>query len=73
MKHASYVTFAVALLTNQFFWDLMLCFWVDGSPYFEGSQFLHLQGTDSEKASICMAVGLIGWACDFNSQVILGL
>jgi hypothetical protein len=71
MKHATYVTFAVAWLTNLFFWDLTLCHWVDGSPYFEGSQFLTLQDTDSEKTSVHMAVGLIGWATDFNSQVIL--
>jgi len=65
------VTFAVTWLTNQFFWDLMLCHWADGSPYFEGLQVLHLQDRDSEKASVYMAVGLIGWASDFNSQVIL--
>jgi len=49
----------------------MLCHWADGSPYFEGLQVLHLQDRDSEKASVYMAVGLIGWASDFNSQVIL--
>jgi hypothetical protein len=65
------VTFAVAWLTNLFFWEVMLCHWVGGSPYFEGSQFLHLQDTDSEKTSVCMAVGLIGCVSDFNSQVIL--
>lgn len=71
MKHATYVTFAVAWLTNLFFWDLMLCHWVGGSSYFEGLQFLHLQDRDSEKTSVCMAVGLIGWVSDFNSQAIL--
>jgi len=56
MKHATYVTFAVAWLKNRLLWDMMLCHWVGDSPHFEGSQFLHLQDRDSEKKTIYKAL-----------------